>query len=222
MPGLCGSELSTDWIFSFIPPSSCWLCVYSLLLYRLWWVGVDARSHNIERRQIMIITWTSSLLQLPHDTCRIIMWSRNKKGLPILAKRQLIRFFQLTARCQHILRIRKILFRLEAKLRSIIDRLINHLVCQLDRTLLRLCLTENSVTDFALITSKGQTRVAKRIFEPQAILIYKVGAKTDITVRLPPGQKDLYKSHVILIPVVTDQAFKNRKVSSTANNGLRG
>src|SRR6266567_3020654 len=41
MPGLCGSELSTDWIFSFIPPSSCWLYVHSLILYRLQWVGVD-------------------------------------------------------------------------------------------------------------------------------------------------------------------------------------
>ncbi len=42
----------------------------------------------------MIITWTRSLLQLPEDTCHIIMWSRNKKGLPILAKRQLIGFLQ--------------------------------------------------------------------------------------------------------------------------------
>src|SRR6266550_5764055 len=170
--------------------------------------------HNIKWRQIIIIPWTRSLLELPEDTCHIIMWSRDKKGLPIFAKRQLIRLLKFTAWCQQILRIRKILFRLEAKLRSIFNRCINHLVCQLDRTLLRLCLAENFVTDFALITSKGQTRVAKRIFEPQAILIYKVGAKTGITIRLPPGQKDLYKSQVILLPVVTDQTFKNRKVSS--------
>src|SRR5205807_10256170 len=98
----------------------------------------------------------------------------------------------------------------------------NHLVCQFDRTLLWLQLAEYFVTNFALITSRCKTRVAKRIFEPQAILIYKVGAKTDITIRLPPGQKNLYKSHVILLPVVTDQTFKNRKVSSAANNGLRG
>src|SRR5256885_2497837 len=110
--------------------------------------------HNIERRQIMIITLTRSLLQLPEDTGRIIMWSRNKKGLPIFAKRQLIRFLQFTAWCQQILRIRKILFRLEAKLRSIINRLINHLVCQFDRTFLWLQLAENFVTDFVLITSR--------------------------------------------------------------------
>src|SRR2546421_9557699 len=178
--------------------------------------------HEIESRQIMIITWTRSLLQLPEDTCHIIMCSRNKKGLPILAKRHLIGFLQFTAWCQQKLRIRKIFFRLEAKLCSIINRLINHLVCQFDWTLLWLQLAEYFVTNFVLITSKGKTRVAKRIFDPQAVLINKVGSKTDITIRLPPGQKNLYKCHIILLPVVTDQTFKNRKAVSAANNGLRG
>src|SRR5260370_4019914 len=168
-------------------------------------LGPDLES--IKWRKIVIISWARCLLKLLEDTCNIIMWSCHKKGLPIFSKRQLIRFLQFTAWCQHKLRERKILIGLEAKLRCILNRCINHLVCQLDRTLLSLFLVDNSVTDFVLITSMGKTCIGKRIFEPQAVLIYKVDTKTYIIIRLLPCQKDLYKSQVILLPVGTDPTF---------------
>src|SRR5256885_354470 len=151
------------------------------------------------------------------------MRSCNEKGLPIFPKCQLIRFFQFAAWRQQVLRKHKVLFRLEAKLFCILDRLINHLLCQLDRALHRLSSAENFVTNLALVTTAGKTSIGKSIFESQAECIYKINTKTDITVRLLSGQKDLYKPHVVLfIPVVADQTFVKRIAASTAKNGLRG
>src|SRR6266851_7280839 len=152
----------------------------------------------------------------------IIIWSCDKKGLSISPKRQIVRFFQFTARRKHILCERIVLFGCEAKLCCIVNRCIDHLVCQLDRTLHRLHLAEHFVRDFVVITSTGETRPGKSIFKPQAELIYKVCSKTYITIRLLPGQNDLYQSQVILLPVGADPAFVKRKLASTANNGLRG
>src|SRR6266566_5228271 len=162
---------------------------------------------SIKWRQKVIIIWTSGLLQLLENTCRIIMWSCNKKGLPIFSKRQLIWFLQFTTWFQQILRERKVLLRLEAKARCILNRGINHLVCQLDRAFLWRCPTENSAADFVLITSPGKTRIGICIFESQAVHIYQVATKTDIPIRLLAGQKDLYHSRVILLPVASDQTF---------------
>src|SRR2546426_5043056 len=151
------------------------------------------------------------------------MRSCDEEWFAIFPKRQIIRFFQFAAWRQQILRNRKVLLRLEAKLLCILDGLIDHLVCQLDWTIHRLLLAENFVADFALITTAGKTSIGKSIFKPQEELIYKVDAETDITIRLLPGQKDLNKPHVILfLPVVTDQAFIKRKGARAANNGLRG
>src|SRR5258708_34423546 len=173
---------------------------------------------GIKWRKIVIIPWTRSLLQLLEDTCRIIMWSCYKKGLPISSKRQLIRFLQFTAWRQHILRKRKVLLRLEAKPRCILNRGINHLVCQLDRTCLRLCLVENSVTVFLLITSLGKTRIGVGIFEPQAVLIDKVDPETDIPIGLLSSHNDLYQSQVILLPLHPDPTFLNGTLSTTTTN----
>src|SRR5205085_8087844 len=71
-------------------------------------------------------------------------------------------------------------------------------------------------------TRDGKTRVGKRIFQSQAVLIYKKDTKADIAIGLLPGQKNLYQSQVILLPVVTDQTFVNRKGASSADDGLRG
>src|SRR5437763_10535884 len=90
---------------------------------------------------------TSSLLELPDDLLSIITWSRNKKGLAIFPKCQLIRFLQFTAWGQQILRERKFLLWLEAKLCCILNRCINHLACQLERTCHWNHLVENPVTD---------------------------------------------------------------------------
>src|SRR5712692_832265 len=155
---------------------------------------------GINWHQIIIIPWTSSLLQLLEDACSIIIRPSHKKGLPISSKRQLIRFLQFTAWGQQILRECEILLRLEAKLRCILDRCINHLVCQLDRTRRRFCLSENSAKHFVLITSTGKTRIGKRIFNPKAVLVYKVDTKTDIAIRLLPGHKNLDQSRIILLP----------------------
>src|SRR6266849_3967720 len=177
---------------------------------------------NIKWYQIVIITWTRRLLQLFEDTFRIIIWSRHKKGLSIFSKRQIVRFIQFTAWCQHILRERVVLFRCEAKLCCILNRCINHLVGQLDRTLHRLHLVEHFARDFVVITSTREARPGKGIFKPQAELIYKVCSKTYITVRLLPGQNDLYQSQIIRLPVGIDPAFVKRKLASATNNGLRG
>src|SRR6266487_22172 len=129
----------------------------------------------------------------------------NEKGLSIFPKCQIIRLFQFAAWCQQILRKRKVFFRLEAKLFCILDGLINHLLCQLERTLHRLACAENFVTDFAQVTTAGKISIGKGIFESQAVYIYKVNAKADITIRLFSGHKNLDESTIFLfIPVVTD------------------
>src|SRR5439155_17282188 len=143
----------------------------------------------------------------------------NEKGLPIFPKCQIIRLFQFAAWRQQVLRKHKILFRLEAKLFRILDGLINHLLCQLDRALHRLSRAENFVTDLALVTTAGKTSIGKSIFEAQAERIYKVNTKTDITIRLLSGHKYLHKSQIILfIPIVADQTFVKRVASSTAKD----
>src|SRR6266404_1996673 len=152
----------------------------------------------------------------------IIIWSCDKKGLSISPKRQIVRFFQFTARRKHILCERIVLFGCEAKLCCIVNRCVDHLVCQLDRALHRLHLVEQFARDFVVITSMGETRSGKGIFKPQAVLIYKVCPKTYITIRLLPGHNDLYQSRVILLPAGTDPAFVKRKLASAANNGLHG
>src|SRR5690242_12650776 len=108
--------------------------------------------------------------------------------------------------------------RLKAKLRCVINRCINHLVPQLRRALHSLHLAENSIEDFILIACRGKVRSGKRIFKPQAELIYQVDPKTDITIGLPPGQNDLYQSRFLLLPAITDQTFVNREASGTDNN----
>src|SRR5712692_774696 len=148
------------------------------------------------------------------------MGACNKKGLAIPSKCQLVRFLQFTARFQYILVKRKVLFRLEAELCRVFNRGINHLVCQFSRTILRLCLAENSVTDFTAIASRGKTCMGKRIFESQAELIDKVEAKTDITIRLLSGHKNLYKSRLLLFPVGADAAFQNGVFAGASNNAL--
>src|SRR6266567_4907527 len=152
-------------------------------------IAVQLGLEGINWHQIVIIPWASSLLKLLEDACSVIIRPGHKKGLPISSKRQLIRFLQFTAWSQQILREREILLRLEAKLRCILNRCINHLVCQLDRTHRRFCLSENFAKHFVLITNTGKTRIGKRIFNPQAVLIYQVDPKTDLTIRLLPGQK---------------------------------
>src|SRR5947209_3922397 len=150
------------------------------------------------------------------------MWSCNKKGLAIFSECQRIRLFQFTPWGQQILRERKILLWLETKLRCILNRGINHLACQLKWAFGRSPLMENSVMDLAFVISAGITCPGKRIFEPQAILIYQVDSETDITIRLLPSHNNLYKSRLILLPLRTDQTLDERKVASTANNGLHG
>jgi hypothetical protein len=119
-------------------------------------------------------------------------------------KRQIVRFFQFAAWCQQILCERLVLFWCEAKLCCILNRCIDHLVRQLDRTRHRLSLVKNFARDFVVITNTGETHSGKRIFKPQAELIYKVGPKTDSTIRLLPGQNDFYQSRVIFLPGGTD------------------
>src|SRR5438270_9023912 len=76
--------------------------------------------------------------------------------------------------------------------------------------------------DLAFVISAGITCPGKRIFKSQAVLIYQIDAETDITIRLLPSYDNLYQSQIILLPLSTDQTLDERKVASTANNGLHG
>lgn len=146
----------------------------------------------------------------------MVRGSRYKKRLALFAKRQLVRFSQLTAWCQHRVGECKVGGRLEAKLRGILNRGVNHLVGQLRRTGQPIDFGEQGVTDFVLVTRPGNTARGKRFFEPETERIEQVDPKTEMVIRLLPSQKELDQSHLMLLPVGADPTFDKWEGARTA------
>lgn len=84
---------------------------------------------------------------------------------------ELLGLCKLSARLQNILGQREIGIGLEAKLRCILDRGINHLVGQFRRALLRLGSVEKRVDDVCLIYLTRDVHFGQRVFEAQAVIV---------------------------------------------------